>query len=115
MNSIRSLLGRLTLALALLVTGATLGAAPALAAGEETDQDMGQIEVLDFAAGKVIIDGLMYWAGPDLRVEINGTYGAFTMLKTGMYVNMEYRIKPGEQRELFSLKEVMEGGPAEES
>lgn len=100
---------------ALLTLLATLGLVPAYAAGEETDQDRGQIEELDFAAGKMVVDGLMYWTGPDLRVEINGTYGAFTMLRTGMYVDMEYRLKPGDQRELYSLKEVLHGGDAEES
>ena len=112
MKLIRTLAARLAL---FLTVFAGLGMAPAHAAGEETDQDRGQIEVLDFAAGTMIIDGLLYWTGPDLQVEINGSYGAFTMLQKGMYVDMEYRIKPGEQRELYSLKQVMRGGAAEES
>lgn len=103
-------------AIGLLIALLTLLAAgPAAAAGESVDQDRGQIEVLNFDAGTMIVDGLRYWVGPDLRVEINGSYGAFTMLRVGMYVDMEYRLKPGDQRELYSLKEVMQGGPAEES
>ncbi|MFK7916406.1 MAG: hypothetical protein AB8B93_21010 [Pseudomonadales bacterium] len=112
MKLIRMLGARAALLVALL---AALGIAPAHAAGDETDQDRGQIEELDFAQGTMVIDGLLYWTGPDLRVEIAGSFGAFTMLRTGMYVDMEYRLKPGDQRELFSLKEVMQGGAAEES
>lgn len=74
----------------------------------EEDQDVGRIEVLDFERGTVQIDGYRYWTGPDLQVEINDSYGAFTMLRPGMYVEMRFRIKPGGQRELFRMTEVMD-------
>ncbi len=84
-----------------------LSASSVYAVDYETESDSGRIEKVNLDQGTMMVDGRLYWTGPDLQVEINGSYGAFTMLKPGMFIEMEYRIKLGEQRELYKVQEVI--------
>ncbi len=100
--------------LASLVLG-WLAAGTIQAADYETESDSGRIEKLNLDRGTMVVDGRLYWTGVDLQVEINGSYGAFTMLKPGMFVHMDYRIRLGDQRELYRVREVLQAGLQEES
>lgn len=90
-------------------------AAPVHAGERATEEMGGTINEINIANGSMIVGGRLYWAGADLKVEINGTYGAFSMLRPGMYINMHYRLKPGPQREVFEVREVMHSREHEES
>ncbi|HEX7037541.1 MAG TPA: hypothetical protein VF210_17360 [Pseudomonadales bacterium] len=50
----------------------------------------GVIQELDFAGSTMVIDGMSYEVAIDTRVEIGGSYGAFTMLQPGMRVYYEF-------------------------
>jgi len=76
----------------------------ALAAGEKTRA--GVIQQLDFAAGTMIVDGYRYYSAPELRVEIGGSYGAFTMLQVGMKVQIVYRLVSESRRDLVEVKQI---------
>ena len=54
-----------------------------------TLEDSGVIDELDIVAHKVSINGYIYDVSPTVKVEIAGSYGAFTMLEAGMGVVFE--------------------------
>lgn len=68
----------------------------------------GEIQALDFGAYDTIINGTMYTVNPNVRVEINGTYGAFTMLEEGMLVEFTFLQYSDGRREINFMREVAE-------
>ena len=59
----------------------------------------GVIESLSFADATMVVSGYRYRVAVDVKVEIGGSYGAFTMLKPGMPIRYEFlRISPTERR-----------------
>lgn len=89
-------------------------AGPALAQAEEaaepdgpaTTEGAGVVQELDFAAGTLVIDGMRYQVAVDVKVEINGSYGAFTMLEEEMRVYFEYRYESPTERIVTLIREL---------
>ena len=75
----------------------------------------GTIQELNFAQNSMILSGTSYYAAPDVNVEIRGTFGAFTMLQTGMKVYIVYRLISGTQRELVEIKQLPDNTALEEA
>lgn len=88
-----TLIGILALWLAPLAAPAQVPGAHPLAEGA------GEIQEIDLDAQTLIIDGMRYGITVDVQVEIDGSYGAFTMLEPGMRVHIEFlRISDAERR-----------------
>ena len=51
---------------------------------------------------------MIYSVNPNVRVEINGTYGAFTMLEEGMLVEFTFLQFSDGRREINFMREVSE-------
>ncbi|NKB99258.1 MAG: hypothetical protein GKR90_12295 [Pseudomonadales bacterium] len=71
----------------------------------------GQVQDLNFGANTMVINGYLYQVTDATKVEIDGSYGAFTMLKKGMIVEFSFlRFDDGVRRitELFEVDEVEE-------
>ncbi len=83
-----------------------LALAPTAHSVPAESEGFGYVQILEFDRNAVVIEGARYFAGPELRVEINGTYGAFTMLKPGMKVRFVYRQARGGPRELVFVEEL---------
>lgn len=68
--------------------------------------DEGQIAKLDLEHNTALIGGLTYRFAPDARVEIAGSFGAFTMLQEGMKVEYVYRRYSDEDREVIAMRQL---------
>jgi len=93
-------------AVALLVILASVAnfASAGVLAGEKIKT--GTIQKLNFSEGSMILDGNRYHTAPELRVEIAGSYGAFTMLEVGMKVQIVYRVESAVRRDVVEIKEI---------
>lgn len=69
----------------------------------------GVVQTLDFGQSMMIIDGNRYRVAGDVNVEIGGTYGAFTMLQTGMRIRFEYLVVSPSSREIIDIQEMPPG------
>ena len=70
-------------------------------------QAEGEIHSLDFGASSLIIQGSEFFVEPTVEVEIAGTYGAFTMLQSGMMVEFWYRRYDDGRRVIYEIREIM--------
>ena len=68
----------------------------------------GQIHDLSFGTNEMIIGGVEYQVSQTARVEIAGTFGAFTMLTKGMLVEFTYMHHADGRREIIEMREVAE-------
>ena len=88
--------------------GVALALAGAAATAEESSvgeaEGDGLIRGLDFASNSLVVGGHEYSVGVGTKVEIDGTFGAFTMLEPGMQTTFEYNNKPDGRREIVLLK-----------
>ena len=82
-------------------------AATAATVAEKTKT--GTIQELNFADGSMIVDGYRYYSVPDTRVEIAGSYGAFTMLQVGMKVQIVYRLVSAVRRDVVEITQIPDG------
>ncbi len=96
-----------------LLLGGTGHAAQSLSAPETSRT--GTIQKLNFGTNSMIVDGYRYYVAPDVHVEIRGTFGAFTMLQTGMKVYMVYRLISGTEREIVEIKQLPDNTVLEEA
>jgi hypothetical protein len=69
----------------------------------------GVIQSLDFGQSMMVVDGNRYRVAADVNVEIGGTYGAFTMLQTGMRIRLEYLVVSPSSREIIDIREMPPG------
>ena len=67
----------------------------------------GVIEFVDISANELIVEGNRYSMNPSAEVEIGGSYGAFTMLNSGMRIEFQYRRFDDGRREIFYVRELM--------
>jgi hypothetical protein len=88
----------------LLLVGLVLG--PAAVADLPVASDAGEVQSLDFSAGKLIIGGLRYHMEVGAKVEIGGSYGAFTMLEPGMRVRFDYLVVSPSERRIVLIQEL---------
>lgn len=68
--------------------------------------ESGVIESLDFAGGTMVVDGVRYALTSDVEVSIGGSYGAFTMLRTGMQIRYDYLVVSANERRMVLIEEV---------
>lgn len=93
---------------ALQAFGATVNGSYPLASAS------GTIEALDFGQSTMIVSGYRYHVATDVTVEIDGSYGAFTMLEPGMPIRFDYlRISPSERRMVLIQELPPDVDPAE--
>ena len=69
-------------------------------------ESAGVIQELNLEAQTVVIDGLRYQVAMDAHVEIGGSYGAFSMLATGMRVHFEFLRISAAERRIVRLREL---------
>lgn len=89
---------------------ALLGVAGAVHADYNTPEaeGAGEIHELDFGNNTILINGYEYGVSPTADVEINGSYGAFTMLQKGMKIEYTYLHYADGARVVQTIKEVDE-------
>ena len=83
--------------------------------GTYDEVDSGVIERINFTTGTAVIGGLNYGMAPELTVEINDSYGAFTMLKRGMFVRVYYVEYADNDRRAVFIEEVTDPREWEET
>jgi hypothetical protein len=69
----------------------------------------GEVQDLNFGANTMIISGYSYHVTDTTKIEIDGTFGAFTMLEKGMLIEFNFlRFDDGARRitEIFEVDEV---------
>jgi hypothetical protein len=66
----------------------------------------GVIESLSFSDSTLIISGYRYSVAVDAKVEIGGSYGAFTMLRPGMRVHYDYLVISPSARRIIQIQEL---------
>ena len=97
----------LPIALALLATVAR--------AAYPEKEGVGYIEQIDFAASTLIVNGLRFRVDPYAKVTINGSFGAFTLLREGMLIQYDYYSISPTDREIFEVETRPEGQPFQSS
>ncbi|MFW6092460.1 MAG: hypothetical protein ACODAC_00705 [Pseudomonadota bacterium] len=96
-------------------------ALPGPAGGQSVDQRhpvasrAGVVQDLDFGNRTMIISGYRYDVAVDAKVEISGSYGAFTMLRPGMKVSFDYQAISGTKRRIIDIREVPSDVEVEET
>ncbi len=91
-NTLKTLLAGLVLAAA--ATSGSAGAQSQALPGEvivPVLKEEGVLQEIYYDTNSVIINGVRYQVAYDAKVEIRGSYGAFTMLQRGMKLLFEYR------------------------
>ena len=83
-------------------------------AGEALLEGQGRVIAVDVSKHRAVISGRVYQAPIDVNVSIGGSYGAFSMLQSGMRVRFEYYENDGE-RVLRSVTELPANQPIDES
>ena len=76
-------------------------------------EEEGVIHELVVEANSLIISGVSFRVAYDARVQIRGTYGAFTLLRPGMKVKYLYR-DYGDDREIFEIEQLPDNTVLEE-
>ena len=69
-------------------------------------EGQGVIQGLDFGLNTAVVNGTDYRISPNVRVEIGGSYGAFTMLQEGMSVEFTFLHYSDGVREIIDMHEV---------
>jgi len=101
------------LCLSVTMLGATITVAQAQVTGFAEQTRYGVIEEVELASSTILISGLRYRVVIDAQVEINGSYGAYSMLQKGMNVHFTYRVISANEREIIWLETVREIPPLE--
>jgi hypothetical protein len=96
----------------LMLAGAIL-IAPIAGAAEDDfriESRQGPVESADYGKNTMVVGGVSYDVAPDASVELGGSYGAFTMITSGMNVQILIRryIDTG-RREIIDVKELPPG------
>ncbi|XOV82160.1 MAG: hypothetical protein ACFHXK_15005 [bacterium] len=66
----------------------------------------GEIQGLDFGSYRAVVNGTNYDVSPTVQVQINGTFGAFTMLEEGMFIEFTFLHYADGARVINSIVEV---------
>ena len=96
------------LAVSLIVLAGLIGPVLGWSQYAETDRT-GVIHKVELGAQSVIISGMRYRVAIDAHVEIDGTYGAFSMLREGMRVRFVCTLISPEEREIVRLETLPAG------
>lgn len=68
----------------------------------------GEIQSLNFGASEMVVNGYIYDVSATVRVEIGGTFGAFTMLEEGMLIEFDFLRFDDGVRQIVTVREVAE-------
>lgn len=82
-----------------------LAALPASAAAP-ADTGVGVIEEINLASQEMIVSGLSYRVALDAQVEIDGSYGAFTMLRQGMQIEFDFEKHSSTERVITRIQHI---------
>ncbi len=75
----------------------------------------GTVQSTDFAANKMVVGGVSYDVAPDANVSLGGSYGAFTMIESGINVEiLVRRYLTSGRREVIEVRELPPGVKPEE-
>lgn len=66
----------------------------------------GIIRELDFGANTMVVNGIRYQVAFDVRVEIGGSHGAFTMLRPEMQIRYEYLMEAPDLRRVVLIQQI---------
>ena len=102
------------LAASLIVLAGLMGPALSWSQFAETDRT-GVIDKVELASQSVIVSGTRYRVAIDAQVEIDGTYGAFSMLTRGMKVRFVCKLISADEREIVQLETLPSGFVLEEA
>ena len=78
-------------------------------------ESTGVVQAVELDTSSLIISGYRYRVALDARVEIDGTYGAYSMLSPGTKVRFICLVISGEEREIVELETLPPGTVLEES
>ena len=67
----------------------------------------GVVQAIDLPKSQMLVQGYRFWVPHTTPVSIAGSYGAFTMLKSGMRVAFTFRTHDDGIREVLELEEVV--------
>lgn len=99
----------------LLGVGLTTGAAARVpGASYPTATTYGVVQELDFDRSEMIVSGTRYGVAVDVKVEIGGSYGAFTLLRPGMKIRYAYLVISPSEREIIEIREIPPNAHMEE-
>lgn len=66
----------------------------------------GEIQALDFGTYRAVVNGMDYDVSTTVQVQINGTFGAFTMLEEGMLIEFTFLHHADGAKVINSIVEV---------
>ena len=95
------------------LSASTLARAPG--ASFPIASQVGVVQELDFGGSKMIVSGIRYTVAIDVRVEIGGSYGAFTMLQPGMKIRYDFLVISPSEREIVEIQEIPSGAVLEQA
>ena len=78
-------------------------------------EGIGYIESIDFDASTLIVNGLRFRVATYAKVTIDGTFGAFTLLREGMLIRYDFQQISPTEREIFELETRPKGERYESS
>lgn len=67
---------------------------------------VGVIQEIDLSDSTMIVEGMRYGVAFDVHVEINGTYGAFSMLEPGMQIEYTYEVHSETERTIVEILHI---------
>jgi hypothetical protein len=90
--------------LRLLAFLTALGLTGAVQADYPEQEGTGYIESIDLDASTLIVNGLRFRVGTYVKVTIDGSFGAFTLLHEGMLIHYDYYSISRTEREIFRIE-----------
>jgi hypothetical protein len=75
----------------------------------------GYIERIDFDASSLIVNGLRFKVPSYAKVTIDGSFGAFTMLREGMLIHYDFLAISATEREITVIETRPQGEAFESS
>jgi hypothetical protein len=76
--------------------------------------EQGIVYEIDYAEQTAYISGLDYFFAADARVQINGSFGAWSMLRPNMKVDFLFRDESQEKRTIVELYQLPDDYPISE-
>jgi len=98
-----------------VVTLASIGSVSAQQYNAPESSSRGVIQNIDLAHNQMVVGGNRYDVLITAKVEINGSYGAFTMLRTGTRIEFNYKKFDDGVRQIIEIRELTAGETIERS
>jgi hypothetical protein len=67
---------------------------------------VGIIREVNLAESSLVVSGMRYEVAFDANVEIRGSYGAFSMLTTGMQIQFTYQVNSESERTIIEIEQI---------